>query len=177
MKEFLIAIPFALAAVAAPAEVSKSKSGIGFTSYGSYRYVEVGPAQATPKKASRKGATGNSDVPVYSAKSPKLGRVKQKDAAVQAMHVDGTNGRALRGVPISAGDVTATLRIVSYDKHVFGVVDGFREPLNGSRLSEQELGQTLTGQVARRTGCAVSGYPLMQFKPKHLDKLSVPLAC
>ncbi|MFT7596527.1 MAG: hypothetical protein ACI8R4_003863 [Paracoccaceae bacterium] len=177
MKRYLIALPIVLAAASAPAEVSKSKSGIGFSSYGTYEYVNVGPAQAAPKKASRKGATGKSDVPVYSAKSPKMGRVKHKDAAVYAMHVDGANGAALRGVAIFAGDVTAKLRIVSYDKHVFGVVDGFREPMNGSQLSGQDLGQSFAGQVARRTGCSVAGYPLMQFKPGHLDKLSVPLAC
>ena len=181
MKKHLIAlpivIPLVLAATCASAQVSKNKSGIGFSHYGTYEYVDVGPAMAAPKKGSRKGATGNSDVPVFKAKSPKLGRASLLDATLQAMHVDGKNGAALRGVPIFAGDVTAKLRIVSYDKYVFGVVDGFREPLNGSRLSGQDLGQSLAGQVARRTGCAVAGYPLMQFKPGHLDKLSVPLAC
>jgi len=177
MKKYLIALPIIFAAACAPAQVSKNKSGIGFSHYGSYQYVDIGPVQPASKSRSKKGATGKSDVPVYSAKSRKLRRLSQEDAALQAMHVDGVNGRALRGVAIFAGDVTGKLRIVTYDKHVFGVVDGLREPSNGSQLSDQDLGQSLTGQVARRTGCAVAGYPLMQFKPGHLDKLSVPLAC
>lgn len=177
MNKFLIAVPVILAATCASAQVSRNKSGIGFTHYGSYQWVDMGSAKSASARGSKKGATGKSDVPVYSAKSPKLRRVNQEDATLQAMHVSGVKGAALRGVAIFAGDVTAKLRIVTYDKHVFGVVDGFREPMNGSRLSKQDLGQSVVAQVARRTGCSVAGHPLMQFKPGHLDKLSVPLAC
>lgn len=187
MKKYLIALPVVLTVVCAPvqitaqvtAQVSKNKTGVGFSNYGTYAYVDVGPVQSRPAKGARKGATGTSDVPVFAARSPrvKLRKVSQQDAASYAMQLSGVNGTALHGVPISAGDVSGRLRIVRYDRHVFGVVDGLRTPMNGSRLNDQELGRSLAGQVARRTGCSIGGQPLMQFKPGFLNKLSVPLFC
>lgn len=177
MKKYIVALCLAAALVVAPLQsFAKSKRGVGFDSYGS---VETLPAESvpTPVKRSRSGATGSSDVPVYRAKSRGLRFMNQKKAAAAAMDVDTANGRPMRGVPIYAGDVAGSLRIVRYDRHVFGVVDRLTEPAQGTSMSDRELGRALSQQVARRTGCALGGSPVMQLQPGHLGKLSVPLSC
>lgn len=175
MKKLIIVLPLLLAAASAPAQVTKNKSGIGFSNYGTYRQIDVAPEQKTKGK----GATGTSNVPVYSAKSRKLKlrRISQRDAASLAIQLKGLDGMAMNGVPIQAADVAGNLRIVRYDRHVFGVVDRLLIPMRGSAYSDEDLGRSLSGQVARLTGCTLGGPALMQFKPGHLSKLSVPLAC
>jgi hypothetical protein len=183
MNKILYVLPLilslALAAASASAQVSKSKSGVGFADYGSYRMLNLGPVKNASSKRAGNGATGTSDVPVYSAKSRgiKLRRLTQKDASAIAIKLDGLSGMAMKGVPIFAGDVTGSLRIVRYDRHVFGVVDGLRDPLRGSALTDEALGRSMTAQVEQRTGCSLNGPPLLQFKPGHLNKISVPLMC
>ena len=179
MKKYLIVLPLLLAAAGAPAQVSKNKTGAGFSDYGNYRLLNVGPMKNAKSKRVGNGQTGSSDVPVYSAKrrGVKIRRLTQKDASSVAITLDATGGMAMGGVPIFAGDVMGSLRIVRYDRHVFGVVDGLRDPVRGSELTDEALGRSLTAQVERRTGCALNGPPLLQFKPGHLNKMSVPLAC
>lgn len=183
MKKYLLVLPLLLATASAPglatAQVSKNKTGAGFADYGSYRLLNVGPVKNATSKRAGNGKTGSSDVPVYSAKRRgiKIRRLTQKAASSVAITLDATGGIAMSGVPIFVGDVMGYLRIVRYDRHVFGVVDGLRDPIRGSAMSDEQLGASLASQVTRRTGCALNGPPLLQFKPGHLNKLSVPLAC
>jgi len=183
MKKYLIALPLILAVASMPglvaAQVSKNKSGIGFGGYGTYKVLNVGPVKNASSKRAGNGRTGSSDVPVYSAKRHgiKIRRLTQQDASVVAIKLDATAGMAMGGVPIYAGDVMGSLRIVRYDRHVFGIVDGLRDPLRGSALNSEQLGRSMATQVTRRTGCALNGPPLLQFLPGHLGKMSVPLAC
>jgi len=179
MKKYLLVLPLVLAAASAQAQVMKNKTGAGFSSYGNTRLLNLGPMQNASSKRVGNGRTGSSDVPVYSAKRRgiKVRRLTQKDASSVAISLDSTGGMAMNGVPIYAGDVTGYLRIVRYDKHVFGVVDGLRDPIRGSAMSDDALGRSLATQVTRRTGCALNGPPLLQFLPGHLGKMSVPLAC
>ena len=65
MKKVLFVLPLLLVAASAAAQVTKSKTGTGFSGYENYRQLDVGPVQ----QVSNKGATGASDVPVYTAKS------------------------------------------------------------------------------------------------------------
>jgi hypothetical protein len=183
MKTYLFILPLiaGLAAAGGPADaqVSKNKTGIGFSDYGNYRMLNVGPVRNATSKRAGNGRTGSSDVPVYSAKRRgiKIRRLTQRDASGIAITLDATGGMTMSGVPIYAGDMVGTLRIVRYDKHVFGVVDGLRDPLRGSFMNDDELGRSFTAQVQRRTGCALNGPPLLQFQPGRLGKMSVPLAC
>ncbi len=179
MLKYLFVLPLLLAAAGAPAEVTRKKTGTGFSDYGTYRLLNVGPLRNAKSKRAGNGRTGASNVPVYSAKSRgiRIRRLTQKDASTVAITLDATGGMAMNGVPIFAGDVMGSLRIVRYNRHVFGVVDGLRNPIRGSALSDDALGQSLTDQVTRRTGCAINGPPLMMFGPGHLNKLSIPLAC
>lgn len=183
MKKYLIILPLVLAIASVPtqvlSQVSKNKSGIGFADYGDYRYLNVGPVRNATSKRAGNGKTGSSDVPVYSAKRRgiKMRRLTQGDASSVAITLDGLGGVAMNGVPIFVGDVMGSLRIVRYDKHVFGVVDGLRDPIRGSAMNDETLGRSLTAQVTQRTGCKLNGPPLLQFKPGHLNKMSVPLAC
>lgn len=183
MRKFLTVLPLVLGAIAlsgpASAQVSKNKTGVGFADYGNYRLLNFGPVKNASSKRAGNGRTGSSDVPVYSAKRRgiRIRRLTQKDASSIAISLDATNGMAMSGVPIYTGDVIGSLRIVRYDRHVFGVVDGLRDPIRGSAMSNEAMGRSLATQVERRTGCALNGPPLLQFKPGHLNKLSVPLAC
>jgi hypothetical protein len=171
MKKALFVLPLLFVAASAAAEVSKNKTGAGFSGYDNYRQLDVGPVQ----RVSIKGATGTSDVPVYTAKSRglKLRRTSQKKAAAMALQLKGSGGRLMNGVPILAGNVIGSLRIVSFDRHVFGVVDGLRK----STLSDDAMGRSLSGQVVRMTGCAIGGPALMQIGPGYMNGISVPLAC
>lgn len=179
MKKYLFVLPLVLAAASAQAQVMKNKTGAGFSNYGNTRLLNLGPTQNATSKRAGNGQTGSSDVPVYSAKRRgiKIRKLTQKDASSVAISLDAMGGMAMGGVPIYAGDVTGYLRIVRYDRHVFGVVDGLRDPLSGSAMNDETLGRSLANQVTRRTGCALNGPPLMQFLPGHLGKISVPLAC
>ncbi len=179
MKKYLFVLPLVLAATCAQAEVMKNKTGAGFSNYGNTKLLNLGPMQNATSKRAGNGLTGASDVPVYSAKRRgiKLRKLTQKDASSIAMSLDATGGMAMSGVPIYAGDVVGSLRIVRYDRHVFGVVDGLRDPIRGSAMNDDTLGRSLATQVTRRTGCALNGPPLLQFLPGHLGKMSVPLAC
>jgi len=183
MRKYLFILPMVLAAASVPglaaAQVTKNKTGFGFSDYGNLRVLNVGPVQNASSKRAGNGRTGSSDVPVYSAKRRgiKIRRLTQQDASTIAIKLDATGGMAMGGVPIYAGDVMGSLRIVRYDRHVFGVVDGLRDPLRGSAMNDEELGRSMAAQVTRRTGCALNGPPLMQFLPGHLGKMSVPLAC
>ena len=183
MKNNLLVMSLILAvagaAVPVTAQVTKKKTGIGFDNYGTYQTLNIGPVRNGSSKRAGNGRTGASDVPVYSAKrrGVKIRRLKQTDASTIALQLYSTGGMTMGGVPIYAGDMTGSLRIVRYDKHVFGVVDGLRKPLRGSAMNDEELGRRMTTQVEKRTGCALNGPPLMQFQPGRLGKLSVPLAC
>ncbi len=183
MKKYLTVLPLVLAIAGAPgfatAQVSKNKTGIGFADYGNYRLLDFGPVRNASSKRAGNGKTGSSDVPVYSAKRRgiRIRRLTQKDASSVAITLDATSGMAMSGVPIYVGDIMARLRIVRYDRHVFGVVDGLRDPIRGSAMTDDVMGRSLATQVERRTGCRLNGPPLLQFKPGHLNKLSVPLAC
>ena len=183
MKTYMFILPLiaGIAAAAGPvaAQVSKNKTGIGFSDYGNYRILNVGPVRNATSKRAGNGRTGSSDVPVYSAKRRgiKIRRLTQRDASGVAITLAATGGMTMGGVPIYAGDMVGSLRIVRYDKHVFGVVDGLRDPLRGSFMNNGELGRSFTAQVQRRTGCALNGPPLLKFQPGRLGKMSVPLAC
>jgi hypothetical protein len=182
MKKHLLVASLILAVAgggSVTAQVTKKKTGIGFDNYGTYQTLNIGPVRNGSSKRAGNGRTGASDVPVYSAKrrGVKIRRLKQLDASTVALQLYSTGGMTMGGVPIYAGDMMGSLRIVRYDKHVFGVVDGLRKPLRGSVMNDQELGRNMTAQVEKRTGCALNGPPLMQFQPGRMGKLSVPLAC
>lgn len=183
MKKYLLVLPIVMGLIAAAgpgaAQVWGKRTGVGFSDYGTYRVLNVGPVANADSKRAGNGRTGSSDVPVYSAKRGglKLRRLTQRDASGIAITLDATGGMAMKGVPVFAGDMVGSLRIVRYDKHVFGVVDGLRDPLGGSFMTDDELGRAFTAQVQQRTGCALNGPPLLQFLPARLGKMSVPLAC
>lgn len=179
MLKYLLVLPLLLIATSTSAQGLKNRTGAGFNDYGTYRVLNIGPQRNAKSKRAGNGRTGASDVPVYSAKSRgiRIRRLTQADASSVAIKLGATGGSPMNGVPIFAGDVMASLRIVRYNRHVFGVVDGLRNPLRGSAMNDAELGQSLASQVVRRTGCAIHGPPLMMFGPGYLNKLSIPLAC
>ena len=179
MLKFLLVVPLLLIATSTQAQVMRNRTGSGFNEVATYQMLLVGPLKNAKSRRAGNGRTGVSDVPVFSAKRQgiKIRRLTQEKASGVAIHLSGRGGVAMGGVAVFAGDVMGSLRIVRYGKHVFGVVDGLRDPLRGSAYNDVELGRSLTNQVTQRTGCAVNGPPLMMFGPGHLNKLSIPLAC
>ena len=179
MLKYLLIVPLILIATEASAEVTRKRTGSGFTDVATYRMLLVGPLKNAKSRRAGNGRTGVSDVPVYSAKARgiRIRKLTQEKASGIAIHLSAQGGAPMGGVAVFAGDTMGILRIVRYGKHVFGVVDDMRNPLRGSALNSTELARALTSQVTQRTGCAINGPPLMMFGPGHLNKLSIPLAC
>lgn len=146
------------------------------------RSYEYGGGSAAPSarkagSSSRAPTLANGRVPWFTTTS----RGKPKPAALAARDAGGyMSSRYGDGwaVPVSAGDATGRLRIVTVDGHDFGVVAKVDKPFWGSKYSDEQLSSEFVAQVERQSGCFATG-PVTgrDYKYGGVERLVIPLKC